>query len=106
MRRYKHRHTRSHNFDNCFDFDADIEGQRSHSDGTACVPPTVAEDLNKKVRTAVDDLRVIGKVRCGIHHPEHAPDTNDLVEAPEFLPHHREEHQTDEPCVLVGFVKG
>ena len=43
--------------------------------------PTVAEYLDKEVRAAVDDLRVIGEVRCGIHHPEHAPYTNDLVEA-------------------------
>jgi hypothetical protein len=43
------RHIHSRNFDNRFNFDADIEGQRSHSDGTACVPSTVAENLDKKV---------------------------------------------------------
>jgi hypothetical protein len=47
----KQRHTHSRNFDNRFNFDADIEGQRTHSDGTACMPPTVAEYLDKKSAT-------------------------------------------------------
>ena len=43
------RRTHSRNFDNRLNFDRDIEGQRTHSNGAACVPPTVAEYLDKKV---------------------------------------------------------
>ena len=71
----------SNNFDYRFDFHCHVEWKRSHSDGAASVPPSITEYLDEKIRTAVDDLWMIGKVRCRIHHPEHAPDTNDLVEA-------------------------
>ena len=43
------RRTYSRNFDNRLNFDGEIEGQRTHSDGAASVPPTVAENLDKKV---------------------------------------------------------
>ena len=39
-----------------------------------------------------------------VHHPEHAADTEDLVEATDFLPHRREQHHAGEPCVLIGLV--
>ena len=68
------------------------------------MPATVAEHFDKEVRTAVNNLRVIGEIWRSVHHPEHAADADDLVEATYLLPYRRKQYSADKPCMLVGLV--
>ena len=68
------------------------------------MPAAITEDIDEQVGAAVDNLWMIGKILGGIHHSEHPSDAAYFVEAAKFLPHCREQHKTDESCVLVALL--
>ncbi len=49
------------------DFYSNVTWQRAGAYREARMTPLVAEDLDKQVRRAVDDFRVVGEVGCRIY---------------------------------------
>ena len=77
------------NYNNRFDLNRHIQGQRAHSDGATRMPTAIAEDLDKQVRATVDNLRVVGEFRHGVHHAEHSAEANHLIKTTSGLPQRR-----------------
>ena len=71
-------------FQDAFDLDGDVAGERAHADGAAGGPPPFTENVDHQFAESVDDLRVPLKVGDTVHHAEHFQHAPDAVEAAEL----------------------
>lgn len=79
-----------------FDFHGDVAGERAHADGAARADAVVgAPDFGEEFGTAVDDFRVIVKIRRGVHHAEHFDDARDAIQAAELRTERGKDREAD-----------
>src|SRR5205085_11564370 len=91
--------------DNDLDLDRYPAGQRAHADSGARMPTALAEHLDKQIRAAVDDFRMIFEIGGGVDHPEHFDDVLDAVEiAAERILDRRDQHEPDAARVTISLV--
>src|SRR6516165_1188807 len=91
--------------DNDLDLDRYSTRQRAHTYRRAGVPAGLAEYLDKEVGAAIDDLRVILEIGCGIDHSEHLDDVLTAAEiAAERILDRRDQDEPDAARVTVPFV--
>ena len=60
--------------DNGFDLHGDLPWQRPDANCRPGMSTRIAENRHEQIRTAVDDRRMIAKIRGGIDHPQHLHD--------------------------------
>jgi hypothetical protein len=68
------------------------------------MPSTFAEYLDKEVRTAIDYLRLVSKVRDCIHHSKYLHYALHTIKIPQGLPHGGEQKSTGRARKLVCFL--
>ena len=72
-------------FENGFDFDGDVAGQRAHSYGTASADAIVAaKHVSEELGAAVDDGRVFEEIGRGVDHSQEFDQSADTIEAAQF----------------------
>ena len=70
------------------------------------MPSLFAQDRDEKVRTTIDDFRMVDKVRAGIHHSEQLNDGLNPIKGAHGMAYRREELQTDLTRVSIGALDG
>ena len=94
-------------FEDGFDFDGDVAGERAHADGAAGADAGfVTEDLGEEFGAAVDDLGVLAEVGGGVDHAKEFDDLFDAVEGAELVAEGGEHGETGLAGGLAGFVEG
>jgi hypothetical protein len=64
----------------------------------------LAEDVDEQLGSGIDHMRLRGKGRVAVDHPQQLDHPLDAVERPERGPHVRQRIQDGESCSVSGFL--